>query len=654
MTHTMTPLGVALKQLALHPQNVRAKSPETYAQDNIAHLKASIAALGLLQPLIIQKQSKGYGVLAGGRRLAALKALAEDKNNSGHAFKVSLSTKIECREVPANCDLTSTISLVENMTQETMSPIDEFEAYAAMMELDGQSPETIAMTFGTTVTSIKERLRYGLVHGDIRAAVRAKTISLDAMKAFASHPCQDAQLQVFKALTEDDDHVAAWAVRGALSKRGIQISDTLGQFILKDYKAAGGPIAADLLEENSVLEDVELINQLLEAKLKAIAEDEREVGGFAWSDAMIKHDWQELGGYGRVYPGPIELSKTDQARLDEIDSKIAKLEDRADDEDVSHEEGQQIWSEIETLNEEADKLQNAYDPQDLKTAGVIVSWNNGVIVTTGLVRKSEMKQDKGTKCEEDQKRDAGDITYAASFSSDLQTERGIALGAALASSPETASDLAMFKLICDVVLLGSSTTQAFDIRASVEYRNHAKIDEIDQTSAGILDAARADLSLDWAAEGTSSVEMFAGFRVLDADEKAKLVAFAVGMSTRPCFARGGNTEVLMGAIEAEVMPNIRDFWKPNEAFFLRLKKAQLLRIITDLGLTQEAVNLASCTKKEVVEFLGQLFTAPFATLTSDQRDAVDTWCPPGMQTAQVKVLAMKPSKTKKKPNKKAA
>jgi len=142
----------------------------------------------------------------------------------------------------------------------------------------------------------------------------------------------------------------------------------------------------------------------------------------------------------------------------------------------------------------------------------------------------------------------------------------------------------------------------------------------------------ADLSLDWASEDRSSVEMFAGFRAIDAGEKAKLVAYAVGKTTRSCFTREGHSEQLMGAIEAEVMPDVRAFWKPNGAFFMRLKKAQLLKIITDLGLTQEALTLSSSTKRDVGDFLHQLFTEPFATLTNEQRAAVEAWCPPGMQT----------------------
>ena len=48
MTRSFKPVSVAIGDLAAHPANVRANSPETYAPKNIAHLKASIAVLGLL------------------------------------------------------------------------------------------------------------------------------------------------------------------------------------------------------------------------------------------------------------------------------------------------------------------------------------------------------------------------------------------------------------------------------------------------------------------------------------------------------------------------------------------------------------------------------------------------------------------------------
>nr|WP_280323060.1 hypothetical protein [Sulfitobacter faviae] len=48
--------------------------------------------------------------------------------------------------MPEDCDVTTALSLAENITQAPMNAIDEFEAFARMMESTPDA-ETIAKTF---------------------------------------------------------------------------------------------------------------------------------------------------------------------------------------------------------------------------------------------------------------------------------------------------------------------------------------------------------------------------------------------------------------------------------------------------------------------------------------------------------------------------
>ena len=627
MDHKFTSQDIPLKDLALHPANVRAGSPETYDADNIAHLAASIAALGLLHPLIVQRTDSGFGVLAGGRRLAALKALAADKKQKRFGAK----TKITCHILPADCAITTAISLAENVTQAAMSPIDQFEAFARMMEVDGQSVATIAQIFGTTETAVKERLRYGLVHGEIRAAVRAKEISLDVMKAFAAHPDPAVQIEAYGALKESGE-LYAHAVRRVLNSRGVQISDALGALVADEYQAHGGAVAADLIPEYSVLEDKELVEALLEDKLRAAAEAERARLGFAWAEIATSHDWQMFQPYGRVYPIDIAPDEAGQARLEAIAAEVTALEERQADEACPDDEHDAIYDQIDALNAEADDLQTGYAPEDLARAGVFATWNNGIVLTAGLIRPEDRDPKTGAR-EKTKPADDGSITYAQSLKDDLSGERGQALAAALAQSPKVATDLALFKIVTDAVLVGTAVTYGFGIDARVEHFIHNRKDEIDPTAADQMQSAYDALDLGWAGTAMAPADQFAGFRALTPTAKAKLVAYALARTTKPCMAREGHRDPLMQAIEQEVMPDIRAHWAPNGAFFGRLKKAQLLRILaTDLGLAAEAANLASAKKADIVDFLTSLFAEPFATLTEAQRAAVARWCPPRMQT----------------------
>ena len=484
MTHALKSIAVAIGDLTSHPANVRSNSPETYETDAISHLKASIGALGIIQPLLVQKIDGKFGVLAGGRRHAALKELVLDKAVKGFTKK----TKIECRLVPDNCDATTALSLAENITQAPMNAIDEFEAFARMMEVDGQSPETIAKTFGTTIAAVKGRLRYGLIHPDIRAAARAKTITLDTMKAFADHPSQEVQKEVFEALTSDDSYVQAYTVRQALKTRGVQVSDDIGAFVREEYESRGGPIAADLLEEHSVLEDIALVETIMVEKLTAAAEEAREQAGFAWADAMVRYDYGSMAEYGRVYPGPIEPDVAGQKRVDAITEELEKLQLEMEDENLDTDAYNAHYDRVDALEDEARDLQEAYSAEDLARAGVIASWSNGQITLhVGLVRPADKPETTsqttsagGTSGDvEGQGADA--IAYPASLTEDLKTERAMALGAAMTLHPEATLDLTLFKLVTDV-LATMSVTHGIKVEARKEYRSHAKMDEIDGTS----------------------------------------------------------------------------------------------------------------------------------------------------------------------------
>ena len=126
---------------------------------------------------------------------------------------------------------------------------------------------------------------------------------------------------------------------------------------------------------------------------------------------------------------------------------------------------------------------------------------------------------------------------------------------------------------------------------------------------------------------------FEAFRALASETKARVVAFSLAEAVRPFDLQHG--EALLRHVEASAVPNLRAVWRPTgEAFFGRLRKSVLLRLLaTDLRQPEEAARLASGPKQPVVDHLERLFAAPFATLTPEQREAVEAWCPPGMTSA---------------------
>ena len=171
---------VPLSRLALAPENVRKTPADPIAE---AEMKASIAAHGLLENLVVRMDgpadSGAYAVIAGGRRLAAMKALAEDGT-------IDADHPVPCL-VAADPDMAGELSLAENIVRIAMHPADQVIAFSKLADA-GLSVGSIAARFGTAERLVEQRLRLGNVAPDLLDAYRAHEIDLEVLKALSVTP----------------------------------------------------------------------------------------------------------------------------------------------------------------------------------------------------------------------------------------------------------------------------------------------------------------------------------------------------------------------------------------------------------------------------------------------------------------------------------
>ncbi|WP_026595059.1 ParB/RepB/Spo0J family partition protein, partial [Dickeya dianthicola] len=165
---------VPLSRLVLRPtgHNVR-KTPRM----SIPELAASIQRVGLLQNLIVIAAADGehYEVVAGGRRLAALKLLAKK-------HRIPKEWEVPCLLVADGTARTA--SLTENVQREAMHPADQFEAFAALVA-EGRPIEDIAADFSVTPLVVQRRLKLANVSPRLMADYRADAVTLDQLMALA-------------------------------------------------------------------------------------------------------------------------------------------------------------------------------------------------------------------------------------------------------------------------------------------------------------------------------------------------------------------------------------------------------------------------------------------------------------------------------------
>ena len=228
-------LLVSLSQLRPSRRNVRKT-----AGQSIDALAASIERVGLLQNLTVIATADGvhYEVVAGGRRLAALKLLAKKK-------RTAKDWEVPCLLV---ADASArTASLTENVQREAMHPADQFEAFGALVT-EGRPIEDIAADFGVTPLVVQRRLKLANVSPRLMMDYRADAVSLDQLMALAITDDHAAQEAAFYDAPQWQRSPSA--LRERLTEREIDASHTLVRFVgLDAYEAAGGGIRRDLFAE---------------------------------------------------------------------------------------------------------------------------------------------------------------------------------------------------------------------------------------------------------------------------------------------------------------------------------------------------------------------------------------------------------------------
>ena len=383
---------IPLCRLALAPENVRKTPPDAAAQ---AQLLASIKAHGLLKNLVARPDApdadgvERFAVVAGGRRLAALQALAENGTlHADHPVPCKIAAKGDAAE----------LSTAENVNHLPMHPADQVVAFAGFVR-SGATVAAIAARFGVTERLVEQRLRLGNAAPELLDAYRAETIDLDTLKAFAVTTDHERQLSVFEQATSQGYRPTAWQVKRLLTEERVPASAAIARFVGVDaYEAAGGPVLRDLFAdeyENGVwLEDPKLLNELATAKLTTAAGE--LATRWKWAEAVLEVDWSATARYGRIHPQPSKPTAEELAEIERLRTRhdeIATMEEHEWTDELV-EEAEAIEQRLEAIEVEVDS-RATFRLEDLALAGCIATiGRDGTLqVIQGLVKPDDMPKE---------------------------------------------------------------------------------------------------------------------------------------------------------------------------------------------------------------------------------------------------------------------
>ncbi|HKK94470.1 MAG TPA: ParB/RepB/Spo0J family partition protein [Longimicrobiales bacterium] len=159
---------LALKRIVPNPHQPRKKFP----QDELDELMSSIAANGLLQPLVVRPSpvSEGrYEIVAGERRFRSIQKLGWDE------------VPVVVRDVDDETLLV--LALVENLQREALNPIEEAEGYQALGQNFDLTQAEIAKAVGKSRSAVANAIRLLRLPASLRKFVDEGQLSAGHARA---------------------------------------------------------------------------------------------------------------------------------------------------------------------------------------------------------------------------------------------------------------------------------------------------------------------------------------------------------------------------------------------------------------------------------------------------------------------------------------
>ncbi|MEB0139434.1 MULTISPECIES: ParB/RepB/Spo0J family partition protein [unclassified Undibacterium] len=600
-TPSQNMLLVPLSQLRPSKRNVRKTLGAS-----ITELAASIQRVGLLQNLTVTLASDGahYEVVAGGRRLAALKLLAKKR-------RIAKDYAVPCLLV---ADASArTASLTENVQREAMHPADQFEAFADLIA-EGRPIEDIAADFGVTPLVVQRRLKLANVSPRLLIDYRADTVTLDQLMALAITDDHSAQEAAFYDAPQWQR--SAQALREHLTEREIDATrDALARFVgIETYEAAGGGVRRDLFSDDTrgvFLSDAALLDTLARDKLAAAADSAR-AEGWAWVETVPRITSAELHGFQRARRDRRTPNKSEAKRIAKLQSRQQAIDDKlnADDaEDIAEEEAAPLYEESDKLGAELDIIEQSllvFSPEVLTMAGAIVAVDHTgeIIIHRGLLREAEAKalraqERQGIQAGGDSEGEALQPTtpnISEKLARRLSAHRTAALQAEVARHPQVALVAVVHRLALRVVVDGyRSDDSPINISASPQDGLDTFAPDVAQSPAliGLREVRQA-----WAARLPSDSDaLFAELLALPQPELLSLLAVCVATTVGAVTPHEDKLPAF--ALAQAVGLDMHPWWTPTaDGYFAHVSKAKAIEAVQVFA-PEHAARLAKLKKNDL-------------------------------------------------------
>lgn len=610
---------VPLSDLIKSALNVRTIP---YAADSVKRLANSIENLGLLHNLVAHDQDDGkIGIVAGGRRLAALNLLCE-------MGRVPTDYLVPVKRITYT--LAVEASYAENTEQEAMHPAEQISTFGTLAA-QGKTPAQIGDGLGYGSRHVQRMLKLANLAPVLLEKLANDELNVEQCQALCLESDQARQVQVFEQVQTQWQDPSAFQLKKAITDTEISVTSSSFVFVGREaYEAAGGVVREDLFsqQEGVGTADSVLIDRLVQKKLDTIALQVEQSEGWAWSMGRP----ETVGRYGQdgrdylLLDTPETVYTDDeQARLDDLTEKFNTFDSACDEADA-------LDDEITRIQEEAG--QRAWTDEMKASAGVVVSYQYGeLVIQRGICRTADLPEKEGHEPDVE----TNSVSSITTVSVDpaegvtapqllkMSSERTLAVQAALMQQPSKAVALMVWRMCADVFMGTGEQTNPVSVRVSVgHYSQTQNAPSGKEGKAYTTIRAEGERLEALLPEGWR--KNFTTFFALDGGVLMSLMAFCTacsvdGVQEREC---GRTQHSKLDALETALDFNLRDWWHPTkDGYFKGVKHEQIVASLKEAGMEGAASDAAKMKKGDAAEL-------------AEERLKDSRWVPAWLQAPQPK------------------
>ena len=605
--------AITLDQLEVDAMNARVCEADT----DLEQLMASIRSHGLIQPLTVRKHGNTWAVTAGQRRLLALERIALQDGTDPATVVVS------CQITEHDDGTAREISLAENITQLPMNPVDQFEAFTALV-VAGYAPEAIAKRFGTETRYINQRLALAGLAEPLREALRIGRLTMEQAKAFTTATNVGEQVDLIEEwggidrACQQTEHV----IRFALAKHDLSPTSPIARIATEQaYLDAGGTIRADLFSnrEQTWL-DRKIAITLARNTMEEIAAEICQAEGWGWSE--VRFATEDQNDEKRAYPDHGPLPDEEQEAIDKLEQERNDLQENWSEWTERHDaKDREISVQIDAIETRNMRWTDDEGNDMRPRLGIIVrelqhhahdKTGRGYVVERGWWKPKDYAAMMAAKMAADQKRGTGtdhpalssappaaSVTdhgeepeetgltdYKAHVIAQLLDDHALAVKMAIAENHALAYDVMLATIICEI--RPGYCAAPMHLNGNLHHSPRGEtFRELNDT------ASTAALAVD----GSTFSDVLATVRTMQQHDKAALLAKLVATMLKSGNSIDQHTGSTMPHLVSQLADaadvDMRDHWQADTDWLQHLTKAQL----ADAALSVGAVKAADVIRK---------------------------------------------------------